>query len=75
MKLNQEKCLFGSASRTRVIIISPYKLIGIQSALKFKFETTNDKAEYEVIITTLKLASKLKLEHTRVFRDSQLMVG
>ncbi|GKV40452.1 hypothetical protein SLEP1_g48097 [Rubroshorea leprosula] len=55
-------------------------LIGLDSfksehALRFKFQTTNNAAEYEALIYGLKLASELKVQSIQVFSDSQLVVG
>ncbi|GKV18409.1 hypothetical protein SLEP1_g28797 [Rubroshorea leprosula] len=43
--------------------------------LRFKFQTTNNAAEYEALIYGLKLASELKVQSIKVFSDSQLVVG
>ncbi|GKV37338.1 hypothetical protein SLEP1_g45378 [Rubroshorea leprosula] len=56
------------------VLVGPY---GFKSkhALKFKFQTTNNAAEYEALIYGLKLASELKIDRIQVFSDSQLVVG
>ncbi|GKV49755.1 hypothetical protein SLEP1_g56488 [Rubroshorea leprosula] len=46
-----------------------------EHALRFKFQTTNNAAEYEALIYGLKLASELKVQSIQVFNDSQLIVG
>ncbi|GKV46573.1 hypothetical protein SLEP1_g53545 [Rubroshorea leprosula] len=46
-----------------------------EHALRFKFQTTNNAAEYEALIYGLKLASELKVPSIQVFSDSQLVVG
>ncbi|GKV05156.1 hypothetical protein SLEP1_g17198 [Rubroshorea leprosula] len=46
-----------------------------EHALRFKFQTTNNAAEYEALIYGLKLASELKVQSIQVFSDSQLVVG
>ncbi|GKV04877.1 hypothetical protein SLEP1_g16974 [Rubroshorea leprosula] len=46
-----------------------------EHALRFKFQTTNNAAEYEALIYGLKLASELKVQSIKVFSDSQLVVG
>ncbi|GKV50051.1 hypothetical protein SLEP1_g56766 [Rubroshorea leprosula] len=43
-------------------------------ALRFKFQTTNNAAEYEALIYGLKLAAELKVQSIQVFSDSQLVV-
>ncbi|GKV36104.1 hypothetical protein SLEP1_g44272 [Rubroshorea leprosula] len=46
-----------------------------EHALRFKFQTTNNAAEYEALIYGLKLASELKAQSIQVFSDSKLVVG
>ncbi|GLT99841.1 hypothetical protein SLE2022_172540 [Rubroshorea leprosula] len=46
-----------------------------EHALRFKFQSTNNAAEYEALIYGLKLASELKVQSIQVFSDSQLVVG
>ncbi|GKV43001.1 hypothetical protein SLEP1_g50348 [Rubroshorea leprosula] len=46
-----------------------------EHALRFKFQTTNNAAEYEDLIYGLKLAFELKVQSIQVFSDSQLVVG
>ncbi|GKV47282.1 hypothetical protein SLEP1_g54195 [Rubroshorea leprosula] len=46
-----------------------------EHALRFKFQTTNNAAEYEALIYGLKLVSELKVQSNQVFSDSQLVVG
>ncbi|GKV49205.1 hypothetical protein SLEP1_g55968 [Rubroshorea leprosula] len=46
-----------------------------EHALKFKFQTTDNVAEYEALIYGLKLASELKVQNIKIFSDSQLVVG
>ncbi|GKU92878.1 hypothetical protein SLEP1_g6546 [Rubroshorea leprosula] len=45
-----------------------------EHALRFKFQTTNNAAEYEALIYGLKLAAELKVQSIQVFSDSQLVV-
>ncbi|GKV37469.1 hypothetical protein SLEP1_g45495 [Rubroshorea leprosula] len=45
-----------------------------EHALRFKFQTTNNAAEYEALIYGLKLADELKVQSVQVFSDSQLVV-
>ena len=63
-----------STSATRVILISP---IGetVEYALRFIFLASNNEAEYEALLTGLKLAEELGVSKLRVFSDSQLIVG
>ncbi|GKV13526.1 hypothetical protein SLEP1_g24525 [Rubroshorea leprosula] len=61
-------------SGARAVLVGPNGFIS-EHALRFKFQTTNNAAEYEVFIYGLKLASELKVQSIQVFSDSQLMVG
>lgn len=45
----------------------------IQCALRFGFKASNNKAEYEALISVLKLARELKVEAVHVFNDLQLV--
>ncbi|XP_071699231.1 uncharacterized protein [Rutidosis leptorrhynchoides] len=42
-------------------------------ALRFKFVTTNNEAEYEALLAGLRMAKELKILHLRAFVDSQLV--
>ena len=44
-------------------------------ALRFSFQATNNQAEYEALLTGLKLTEQLGAKHLTVFTDSQLIVG
>ena len=44
-------------------------------ALRFNFKVLNNKANYEVLITSLNLAQKLGVEAIEVFGDSMLIVN
>ena len=55
-------------------MIGPNK-IQIRYAVKFKYNTTNNAAEYEALLTGLKLAIKVRAEHLKVYFDSQLVVN
>ena len=57
-----------------VILISLSK-IQIKYAVKLKYNTTNNIAEYEALLIGLKLAIEIKAEHLKVYSDSQLVVN
>ncbi|XP_071727633.1 uncharacterized protein [Rutidosis leptorrhynchoides] len=44
-------------------------------ALRFKFSTTNNEAEYEELLAGLRMANELKILHLRAFIDSQLVAN
>ena len=62
------------ASSARIIFVSPEDAF-LEYALQFSFSTTNNEAEYEALITDLKLAKELGISALQVFSDSQLIVG
>ena len=39
-------------------------------ALRFEFKASNNQAEYEALITGLKLAKEMKVESLEIFSDS-----
>ena len=42
-------------------------------ALRFGFKASNNEAEYEALITGLKLAREIKVESLEIYSDSQLV--
>ena len=63
-----------SASNTGIILTSP-KGEAVEYALCFTFPASNNQAEYEALLTGLKLAVELEVPKLRVFSDSELIVG
>ncbi|XP_024028926.1 uncharacterized protein LOC112093843 [Morus notabilis] len=47
----------------------------VTSAVRFEFPTSNNKAEYEVLLARLRLAEHLKVEAIDISSDSQLVVN
>ena len=47
----------------------------ILMAKRLDFEVTNNQAEYEALITGLRVVKELGIDSLRVFSDSQLIVG
>ena len=43
-------------------------------ALRFRFKASNNKAEYEALITGLNLAKEMKVESLEIYSDSHLVV-
>ena len=56
-----------------LILTSP-KGIGIEYALRFGFQASNNEAEYEAVIACLYLAYSLEVDQLEVCSDSQLVV-
>ena len=52
----------------------PYE-IRIRYAVKLKYNATNNAAEYEALLTGLKLAIEVRAEHLKVYFDSQLVAN
>nr|GEU54316.1 reverse transcriptase domain-containing protein [Tanacetum cinerariifolium] len=44
-------------------------------ALRFKFERTNNEAEYEALLAGLRIAHEMKITKVAIFLDSQLVVN
>lgn len=44
-------------------------------ALRFKFRTSNNEVEYEVLIAGLRLAKSMGAHHLNVISDSELVVN
>ena len=56
-------------SRVEIILIGPNK-IRIRYTIKLKYTATNNTAEYEALLTGLKLAIEVRAEHLKVYSDS-----
>ena len=56
-----------------LILTSP-EGIDIEYALRFGFHTSNNEAEYEVVIAGLNLAHLLEVDQLEIYSDSQLVV-
>ena len=56
-----------------LILTSP-EGIDIEYALRFKFQASNNEAEYEAVIEGLNLAHSLEIDQLKVYNDSQLVV-
>lgn len=60
-------------SRAGLILTSPEGFV-IQQARRFKFKTTNNKAEYETLLVGIQLANNLEVKRLRACSDSQLVI-
>ncbi|GJT29381.1 reverse transcriptase domain-containing protein [Tanacetum coccineum] len=63
-----------SSSRAGLILVSP-KEIEYTYALRFEFETTNNEAEYEALLASLRIAKEMKVQELTIFVDSQLVAN
>ncbi|KAM2257158.1 hypothetical protein ACFXTI_047431 [Malus domestica] len=65
---NQQGCGAG------LVLMTPDK-VAMKYALRFKFKASNNEAEYEALITGLRLAKHLEVKRIDIFSDSQLVVN
>ena len=56
-----------------LILVSPEK-ITIERSLRLGFSTTNNEAEYEVLLTGMVMVQKMGGKMMEVFSDSKLVV-
>ena len=47
----------------------------IHCAIRFGFKTSNNKAEYEDLIASLRLIHELQVRNVKIFNNSQLVVN
>ncbi|KAK3012931.1 hypothetical protein RJ639_008583 [Escallonia herrerae] len=62
------------SSGAGIILISPEGFT-IEYALRFGFQASNNEAEYEALLTGIRLAHALKVDSLSVYSDSQLVVN
>ena len=72
-KLSVDGASNAQGSRAGLILTSP-EGINIEYALRFGFQASNNKAEYEAVIAGLNLAHSLEVHQLEVCSDSQLVV-
>ena len=58
----------------KLVLISPEK-ITIEKSLRLVFSTTNNEAEYEVLLQGMAMVQKMEGKALEVFSDSRLVVG
>ena len=63
-----------SMSRADIILTTSDRMV-VEYALWFAFPASNNEAEYEALITGLKLVKELEAQKLKVFNDSQLVIG
>ncbi|KAK3029305.1 hypothetical protein RJ639_040141 [Escallonia herrerae] len=62
------------SSEVGIILISPEGFT-IEYALRFSFQASNNEAEYEALLTGIRLAHALRVDSLSVHSDSQLVVN
>ena len=62
----------GSGAGTMLISPEEHK---IHCALCFRFQASSNEAEYEAFLEGLRLVKELKVNHLKVYSDSQLVVN
>ena len=72
-KLSVDGATNAQGSGSGLILTSPER-IDIEYALRFKFQASNNEAEYETIIAGLNLAHSLEIDQLELYSDSQLVV-
>ncbi|KAI5323200.1 hypothetical protein L3X38_032272 [Prunus dulcis] len=56
-----------------LVLISPDKVV-LEYAIRFKFQASNNVAEYEALLAGLRLAKEMGAKQIQIFSDSQLVV-
>ncbi|XP_020412892.1 uncharacterized protein LOC109947359 [Prunus persica] len=56
-----------------LVLISPDK-VALEYALSFKFQASNNEAEYEALLAGLRLVKEMDAKQIQIFSDSQLVV-
>ena len=72
-KLSVDGASNAQGSGAGLILTSP-EGIDIEYALRFRFHTSNNEAEYEAAIAGLNLAHSLEVDQLEVYSDSQLVI-
>ncbi|KAL5578569.1 hypothetical protein UlMin_020268 [Ulmus minor] len=57
-----------------IILVSPDG-VKLSCAVRFKFKATNNQAEYEALLSGLRLAKEVSARHLTIYSDSQLVVS
>ncbi|KAL5571186.1 hypothetical protein UlMin_020783 [Ulmus minor] len=63
-----------TSSRAGIILVSPDG-VKLSCAVLFKFKATNNQAEYEALLSGLRLAKEVSAQHLTIYSDSQLVVS
>nr|GEY66228.1 reverse transcriptase domain-containing protein [Tanacetum cinerariifolium] len=73
-KLLTDEASSSDGSRAGLMLVDP-KGKEYTYALRFKFETTNNEAEYEALLAGLRIAKEMKIQELIIFIDSQRVVN
>ena len=73
-KLYVDGSATNNASGAGIILVTPTGH-NFHSALRFKFEATNNESEYEALLAGLRMAIELKGKEIRCYSDSQLVIN
>ncbi|XP_073103852.1 uncharacterized protein [Elaeis guineensis] len=57
------------------LILTNSERVVTEYVLRFDFKASNNQAEYEALLVSLKIAKELEIDSLKVFIDSQLIVG
>ncbi|KAL5543866.1 hypothetical protein UlMin_007650 [Ulmus minor] len=49
--------------------------VKLSCVVRFKFKATNNQAEYEALLSSLRLAKEVSARHLTIYSDSQLVVS
>ncbi|KAL5539172.1 hypothetical protein UlMin_044785 [Ulmus minor] len=63
-----------TSSGAGIILVSPDG-VKLSCAVRFKFKATNNQAEYEALLSGLRLAKEVSARHLTIYSDSQLIVS
>ncbi|KAL5545199.1 hypothetical protein UlMin_008983 [Ulmus minor] len=63
-----------TSSGAGIILVSPDG-VKLSCAIRFKFKATKNQAEYEALLSGLRLAKEVSARHLTIYSDSQLVVS
>ncbi|KAL5560858.1 hypothetical protein UlMin_030605 [Ulmus minor] len=63
-----------TSSGAGIILVSPDG-VKLSCAVRFKFKATNNQAEYEALLSGLRLAKEVSARHLTIYSDSQLVIS
>ena len=57
------------------VILEDANGVALEQSLRFRFQASNNQAEYEGLIVGLKLAKEFRVHNLAIKGDSQLVIG